>query len=106
MKKAGNHIPDDFQKAEADQIHVSNRCEITIGQRRGEVKFVGKIPELANGYWVGVQLDEPTGECDGRVMGKNYFECPSKCGVFIRPNDARYGDFPPLDDFNEDEDVI
>eukprot|EP00347_Sterkiella_histriomuscorum_P006869 403351126 len=108
MKKAGNKIPDDFQKEEADQIQEGNRCEIVMGSRRGEVKYVGKIPELAPGFWVGVQLDEPMGDSDGKVKGKQYFEVNggNKFGMIIRPKDARFGDFPPLDDFNEDEDVI
>jgi hypothetical protein len=26
--------------------------------------------------------------------------------MFVRPKDIKVGDFPPLDDFNEDEDEI
>jgi tubulin-folding cofactor B len=72
------------------------------------VRFVGKVPELAPGFWVGVQLDEPSGDSDGTVKGKKYFEVAGgeKFGVIIRPKDASYGDFPPLDDFNADEDEI
>lgn len=108
MKKAGNQIPADFQKAEAEAISVGQRCQILLGSRRGEVKFVGLVPELAPGYWVGIQLDEPTGDSDGKVKGKQYFEVSggSKFGIFIRPKDANYGDFPPMDDFDEDEDEI
>ena len=108
MKKSGNVIPPDFQKEEADQVTVGQRCEIVIGNRRGEVKFVGKVPELAPGFWIGVQLDEPTGDSDGKVKGKQYFEVGggAKFGIFIRPKDARFGDFPPGDDFDEDEDEI
>ena len=73
MKKSGNKIPDDFQKAEADQVTVGTRCEVVIGSRRGEVKYVGLVPELAPGYWIGVQLDEPTGDSNGKVKGKQYF---------------------------------
>ncbi len=108
MKKSDNKIPEDFQKEEAEQVTVGQRCELYIGQRRGEVKFVGKVPELAPGYWVGVLLDEPTGDSDGSVKGKKYFEVPggTKFGVFIRPKDSQYGEFPPQDDFNPDEDEI
>ena len=108
MKKSGNKIPDDFQKEEADQVQFGVRCQLVIGNRRGEVKYVGKVPELAPGYWVGVHLDEPTGDSDGKVKGKQYFDVAggSKFGIFIRPKDAQFGDFPPLDDFNEDEDEI
>lgn len=108
MKVTVAKIPADFQKEEADQVSVGMRCESNIGQRRGEVKFVGKVPELAPGYWIGVQLDEPTGDSDGKVKGKQYFEVPggSKFGIFLRPKDARFGEFPPLDDFDEAEDEI
>lgn len=62
---------------------------------------------MAAGYWVGVHLDEPTGDSDGKSKGKAYFEVPGpKFGVFIRPKDAKYGDYPPVNDFNEDEDMI
>lgn len=107
MKKSGNKIPDDFQKEEASAVAAGQRCQLVIGSRRGEVKYVGLVPELAPGYWVGVQLDEPTGDSDGKVKGKSYFTVPAaKFGVFIRPKDALYGDFPPVDDFDEDEDEI
>ena len=90
MKKTGNKIPDDFQKEEADKVTVGQRCELVIGSRRGTVRYVGLVPELAPGYWIGIQLDEPTGDSDGKVKGKAYFEVPggSKFGVFIRPKDA------------------
>ena len=108
MKKSVNKIPDDFEKEEAENVQVGNRCEIVIGSRRGEVKYIGTIPELAPGYWIGVQLDEPTGDSDGKVKGKKYFEVAggSKFGIFIRPKDAKYGDFPPIDDFDAEEDEI
>lgn len=35
------------------------RCQLTELKRRGEVKYVGKVPELGEGYFVGVKLDEP-----------------------------------------------
>lgn len=72
------------------------------------MKYVGKIPELAPGFWIGVQLDEPTGDSDGSVKGKKYFESigGTKMGIFIRPKDAKYGDYPALDDFNAAEDEI
>lgn len=108
MKKTTTKIEDDFQKEEADQIQVNHRCEVIIGQRRGEVKYVGKVPELAPGFWVGVQLDEPTGETDGTIKGKKYFDVQggTKFGAFLRPKDIRVGDFPPLNDFDEELDEI
>jgi hypothetical protein len=33
--------------------------------------------------------------------------CPGpKFGIFVRPNEAEIGDFPPIDEFDELEDEI
>lgn len=71
--------------------------------RRGEVRFVGEVPEIPGvGKWIGVALDEPTGKNDGSVKGTKYFECGNNCGVFVRAERVEVGDFAPLDDFDED----
>lgn len=73
------------------------RCRITDLNRRGEVKYVGKIEGLGDGFFVGVKLDEPFLNSDGIVKGVKYFECPKKYGMFVRPNKLEVGDFPELD---------
>ena len=99
-------IADDFMEEEAKLIEVGARCEIAVGERRGEVKFVNKIPELANGYWVGVLLDEPTGDSNGTIEGVPYFEAPENRALFVRPNELKVGDYPEIDVFDADEDEI
>lgn len=54
---------------------VGNRCEVNPGGKRGEVRFLGKIPAIAPGWWVGVLYDEPVGKNDGSVKGQRFFEC-------------------------------
>lgn len=90
----------------AAQIKVGDRCLLGDGFRRGEVKFVGMVKELGHGFWIGVKLDEPVGDGNGTVKGKNYFECENKYGVFVRPDYVKVGDFPPEDLFNALEDEI
>ena len=70
MNEKGDSSYEDFQKAEAEQVKVGDRCEVKIGSRRGEVKYVGKVKGLGAGYWLGVLLDEPTGDSDGKIAGK------------------------------------
>ena len=82
------------------------RCETQIGAKRGEVKYVGKVPGLERGYWVGVKLDEPTGDNNGKIKDKVYFECHGNFGQFVRPADLNVGDYPEIDEFDEDEDMI
>ena len=107
MNNKGESSYEDFQKDEAEKITVGARCEVKIGARRGEVKYVGKVKGLGAGYWLGVLLDEPSGDSDGKVAGKQYFECPgNKWAVFVRPCEANIGDYPPEDDFDLDNDEI
>ena len=76
---------------------------------RGEVKYVGKIVGFSRGYWVGVQLDEPTGSNDGTAKGRKYFECTQpgrNFGTFLRPTEIKVGDYPEIDEFDEDEDML
>merc|ERR1712057_93777 len=57
-----NEVTDEEHLAkEASAINVGDRCQVLPGGRRGEVKFVGKVPSLKLGWWVGVALDEPLG---------------------------------------------
>jgi tubulin-folding cofactor B len=70
MKPNGDSAYDDFQKTEAEAITVGSRCEVKLGCRRGEVKYVGRVKGLGAGYWLGILLDEPTGDSDGKIAGK------------------------------------
>jgi len=36
--------------------------------------FIGRVPELPLGFWVGIKYDEPVGKNDGSVKGVRYFE--------------------------------
>eukprot|EP00160_Parvularia_atlantis_P006170 Unigene15365_Nuclearia_a/m.45940 Unigene15365_Nuclearia_a/g.45940 ORF Unigene15365_Nuclearia_a/g.45940 Unigene15365_Nuclearia_a/m.45940 type:complete len:228 (+) Unigene15365_Nuclearia_a:86-769(+) len=83
---------------EAQAVHVGDRCECEVGdmQIRGTVRFVGKA-QFALGHWVGVHLDEPVGKNDGSVAGTQYFSCPDKYGIFVRPDRVKVGDYPEED---------
>lgn len=74
---------------------VGNRCSVAPGDRRGEVAYLGLVEGLAEGYWVGVRLDEPLGKGDGSKNGKRYFDAPAGYGSFVRPDLVTVGDFPP-----------
>ena len=105
-KKMINDTKGPSFEAEAKNVHIGDRCLLGDGTRRGEVKYVGKVGDLGYGYFVGVLLDEPMGDCDGTYKGKKYFECNKNYGIFVRPTYIKCGDFPPVDEFNELEDEI
>lgn len=91
----------------AATISVGNRCRIINieGERRGVVKFVGKIVQLDGGEnpWVGIEFDEPVGKNDGLIGELRLFEARHNHGSFVRPNRVEVGDFPELDPFDDDE---
>ncbi|CAN6659538.1 tubulin-specific chaperone B [Trichomonascus vanleenenianus] len=85
-------------------IEVGKRCQVT--DRRGEVKFVGIVPEInETSWWVGVEFDEPTGKNDGAVQGKRYFEAKPNHGSFVKPDLVEVGDFPVEDLFDTDDEL-
>ncbi|KRX04779.1 CAP Gly-rich domain [Pseudocohnilembus persalinus] len=87
----------EYGKDLAEQIKLGDRCKVKETGHRGEVKYIGKVPNLAQGYFIGVSLDEPYGKNDGSHIGVQYFQCLNKCGLFLRPEKIEVGDFPELD---------
>eukprot|EP00543_Licmophora_paradoxa_P008029 CAMPEP_0202450412 /NCGR_PEP_ID=MMETSP1360-20130828/9019_1 /ASSEMBLY_ACC=CAM_ASM_000848 /TAXON_ID=515479 /ORGANISM="Licmophora paradoxa, Strain CCMP2313" /LENGTH=193 /DNA_ID=CAMNT_0049068661 /DNA_START=25 /DNA_END=606 /DNA_ORIENTATION=- len=106
-KKDQDPIPTEFGPDSIHDIRVGMRCEVQPGSRRGEVMYVGLVPELNAGYWVGVRFDEPVGKTDGSVPPNKsyYFTTPgTNYGGFIRGKNLRVGDFPERDIFLDDTD--
>jgi hypothetical protein len=93
----------DHMRQEAEAMSVGVRCAVDPGERRGEVAFVGRVEGLPLGWWVGVRFDEPLGRGDGAVNGRRVFEAQPGYGGFVRPDKVKLGDFPPIDEFAEDD---
>lgn len=85
---------------------VGIRCETDKPgfKHRGEIMYIGGI-EGASSVFIGIKLDEPYGKNNGFAKGKQYFQCEPKYGIFMRPTTVKVGDFPPLDDFDMDDDT-
>ncbi|XP_035388437.1 CAP-Gly domain-containing linker protein 4 isoform X3 [Electrophorus electricus] len=70
--------------SELPEVHLGERV-LVVGQRTGVVRFYGKT-SFAPGFWLGIELDKPSGKNDGSVGGVKYFSCPPKHGVFAPPS--------------------
>ncbi|ELR01702.1 hypothetical protein VC83_00934 [Pseudogymnoascus destructans] len=91
-------------------IAVGKRCRVGgDDSRRGEIMYVGDVEEIPGslGSWVGVRLDEPVGKNDGSVGGTRYWgeEGGPKHGVFVRPERVEVGDWEPVDDLDDMEEI-
>jgi len=72
-----------------------SRAAVTfsVGQKvvwRGEagtVQFCGSV-DFAGGSWLGIALDQPKGLHDGTVLGKSYYQCSPRHGIFCQPEDV------------------
>ncbi|EGR32395.1 tubulin folding cofactor b, putative [Ichthyophthirius multifiliis] len=100
-------VEDNYLQDFAEKMHKNDRCQIINTKNRGTIQYIGKIPDLGQGYYIGIQLDEPIGKNNGSYNGVKYFNCQNKYGLFIRPDKIETGDFPELDldDLYSDDEI-
>ena len=92
-------------------IEVGKRCRVGgEDTKRGEVMYVGEVEAIPGGIgkWIGVKLDEPVGRNDGSLSGTRYWgkDGDPKSGVFVRPERVEVGDWPVVDDLDDDMEEI
>jgi len=110
--ETGGVFKEDMEKkygtVTVEGIGLNMRCQVSPGNRRGSIAFVGIIPELGGGgHWLGVIFDEPVGKTDGTTVknGKRYFAAPGpKYGGFTRGKNVAVGDFPERNIMDESDD--
>lgn len=49
------------------------------------VRYWGPVPELGDGDWVGVDLENPVGDSDGSIAGHVYFDAKPNHAIFVSP---------------------
>jgi len=92
-KDSGIH--DEYQGELAIKFRLKDRVLVETeskGVRPATVEFVGKVPEIAPGFWVGVQFDQPEGKNDGTINGTRYFNCEMDHGSFLRPSHLKHNE--------------
>ena len=87
----------DYLKNLALTMQVGQRCQLENGAR-GEIRFIGRALEVGYGYFIGIELDEPTPlGGDGTLDGMHYFFSTPGKAIFIRPNKVEVGEFPKIE---------
>lgn len=64
-------------------LKAGQTIELNDG-RIGIIRFIGETA-FADGLWVGVEFDDPSGKNDGSVQGMRYFDSKPGHGMFLRP---------------------
>jgi dynactin complex subunit len=60
-------------KGVAECIKDKERCKLMTNGCRGTVMYVGKVPGMGFGYYVGIILDGPYGDNNGIYKSTKYF---------------------------------
>jgi len=68
-------FPDDLQCEMGDLVKIPKGA--------GVVRYVNSVYTNNRGQFVGVELDTPTGNCDGKLGNIRYFKTRRKCAVFV-----------------------
>ncbi|XP_063031301.1 ubiquitin carboxyl-terminal hydrolase CYLD-like isoform X2 [Melospiza melodia melodia] len=81
-------------------LEVNSMVQITLdkgNQVSGIIRWLGYLPQIKE-KMAGVELDEDKGVTAGEWLGRSYFHCAPKRGLFVRLNscqpDVRFQSFP------------
>lgn len=75
----------ELELEEDAEFYIIGDRVLVDGHRKGSVAHFGEV-DFGSGDWVGVVLDEPTGNHGGKLHGRQYFQCAPKHGLFVRPS--------------------
>ena len=67
---------------------VGESVQVRPSNLSGVIAYVG-LTEFAPGNWIGIELDTSQGKNNGTVAGVEYFQCPQKRGMFVRPKNVK-----------------
>ena len=74
--------------SKSSNLRLGEKVQLIPFKHKGKVgviKFIGEIDGKNTGNWVGIELEEPNGDCDGDCNGNQIFDCKPSHGIFLRP---------------------
>lgn len=102
------------QQEQVQNLELNQRCLVKSStgphtERRGWLRYIGKIPEINNDdIWCGIEFDKPCGKNDGSIKGKQYFgPLKPNYGGFVKPLCVLTGPkyIPTVEDGISDEEI-
>lgn len=78
------YVANSYDDDDDDEFYVIGDRVYLDGVRAASVAYFGEV-EFASGDWLGLVLDQPTGNHNGKVHGREYFQCAPFHGTFVRP---------------------
>lgn len=73
-------------------VQLGDECIVTTSANellRGEVAFIGEVPTVEPGIWIGVRLPTPSGRNNGTVRGMRLFDAELNHGILVRSRSVR-----------------
>ena len=74
-------------ESEDKRFEIGDEVSLRKNQH-GTIRFCGTT-SFADGVWVGVEMRDPVGTCNGTMKAVSYFQCEQNYGVFVRPDILR-----------------
>ena len=78
-------------------------ARVLAAGKPGTIAFI-RATRFAPGQWFGVILDAPDGRNNGEVLGRRYFNCGQRHGLFVRRE--RITPIPPMQSDEEQRLVV
>ncbi|KAM6283284.1 ubiquitin carboxyl-terminal hydrolase CYLD-like [Porphyrio hochstetteri] len=85
MKREISESGEEFEAGNSS-LEVNSMVQITLdkgNQVSGIIRWLGHLPQIKH-KMAGVELDEDKGVTDGEWLGKYYFHCAPKRGLFVK----------------------
>jgi hypothetical protein len=78
-------------ESKVNSYNVGDRVMLIPFQHKGKIATVRYIGSIAKkfGTWVGLELDEPTGDSSGDFNNEKLFECAENHGLVLRNTQIR-----------------
>lgn len=70
-------------------LNVNDVVLLSSSTQIGVVKFIGPLAGKQDQVYVGIEIEEGNGDCNGSYQGVQYFKCAENKGMFVEITDIK-----------------